>query len=475
MAAIDEVRGWLEEFKRDGSIRVDLPPQPNDECFNHIEHAPREHVVELRDKHLRHIVHWAYEKSQFYRKMWDEVGVKPEDIKTYDDMEKLPVWRKSQLRADEADYPLFGTRTVKELLPYVPALYRSTGTTGKPTMHPWLLEDIEALEESRVRWIWSGGSRPGGCFVDFAPVAKGSLVKVMNNAVGRVGLVHYHEEIFGYQADPAASAAFQLELGKHYNPLCTFMAPEFLIGLAAQFQKMGADPPYDVILPGGTPLSSRLRQQLRSVYKKPKGFPNIIGAYETAIATECLHSAANNLDFFHESEDLSVFEVVKPGTGIRAAPGERGELVITNFFNHVAPFVRFSLEDVFENSFTTEPCPHCGRTGKTWLKPIPGRLKDIFTVRGKELMPWDVELIIGDIPNTTLTYQLIFDDWDMDKLVVKIETTCELPDLNYEKHVSDELENRLNIPVYSEIVPAGTIPIAPGGYKVMKVIDNRPK
>jgi len=299
MSAINEVREWLEEFKKDGSIRTDFPPPADEECYNPVERAPRERIEELRDKHLRHIVKWAYEKSEFYRKMWNKAGVKPQDIRTYDDLEKLPVWRKDQQRKDELENPFFGSRVVKELIPHVPALYRSTGTTGKPTLHPWIPEDTEAIEESRARWVWSGGGRTGGAFVDFAPAAKGSLIKIMTGVARRVGLLHYHEEIFGYQADPAASAAFQLELGKFYKPLCTFMAPEFLITLGEQFKRMGKENPYDAVLPGGTPLSSRLRQELRSLYKKPRGFPNITGAYESGLATECLFSAENGLDLFH--------------------------------------------------------------------------------------------------------------------------------------------------------------------------------
>ena len=140
----------------------------------------------------------------------------------------------------------------------------------------------------------------------------------------------------------------------------------------------------------------------------------------------------------------------------------------------MAPFVRFSLEDVFENSFTTEPCPNCGRTLKTWLKPIPGRLKDIFKVRGKELMPWDVDIIIGDIPDTTLTYQLVFDSWDMERLRIKVETVRKLPDEEYERQVRSTLESGLGIPVEVDAVAAGDIPSAPGSYKVLKVVDNRP-
>ena len=475
MSAIDEVREWLEEFKKDGSIRTDFPPPADEECYNPVECAPRERIEELRDKHLRHIVEWAYERSEFYHKMWDKAGVKPQDIRTYDDLEKLPVWRKDQQRKDELENPFFGSRVVKELISYVPALYRSTGTTGKPTLHPWIPEDTEAIEESRARWVWSGGGRTGGAFVDFAPAAKGSLIKIMTGVARRVGLLHYHEEIFGYQADPAASAAFQLELGEFYKPLCTFMAPEFLITLGEQFKRMGKENPYDAVLPGGTPLSSRLRQELRSLYKKPRGFPNIIGAYESGLSTECLFSAEKGLDLFHDSEDLAVFEVVKPGTRQRAAFGERGELVVTNFFNHIAPFIRFGMEDVFENSFTTEPCPYCGRTLKTWLKPISGRLKDIFNVKGKELMPWDVEVIIGDIPDTTLIYQLILDSWDMERLELKVETVRKLPDLQYQREIKATLESRLEIPVDVEVVSAGTVPMAPGGYKVIKVVDKRPK
>jgi 4-hydroxybutyrate---CoA ligase (AMP-forming) len=90
-------------------------------------------------------------------------------------------------------------------------------------------------------------------------------------------------------------------------------------------------------------------------------------------------------------------------------------------------------------------------------------------------MPWDVEVIIGDIPDTTMVYQLILDSWDMKSLRVKVETSRRLPDPDYEKGVKDTLEKRLGIPVEAEVVSSGAIPTAPGGYKTMKVVDNRPK
>jgi len=475
MAAIDEVRGYLARLREEGSVRTDLPPRVEEEYYNPIECAPREKIEGLRDKHLRHIVNWAYKYSQFYRKLWDEAGVKPDDIQGYDDLEKLPVWRKAQQRQDEAEHPLFGSRAVKELIPYVPLIFRSTGTTGLPTMLLWLPEDFDAFTETRGRWFYAAGCRTGGAFVNFTPSARGQMTpRVMELAARTTGLIYYDEEVSGYQSDPQASASFIFKLGEFYKPLCTFMAPEFLLTLAQQFKKMDKESPFDVVLVGGTPLSPRLRQELHMFYKKIKGFSSGSGGLEGGVLSECLFSAEKGIGHYHECGDLLVHEVVKPGTQERVAEGERGELVVTIFFNHTLPVIRFGVEDVFENSSTTQTCG-CGRTAKRWLKPCPGRLKDIFKVRGRELMPWDVELVIGEIPDTTMIYQIFLDGWDMDKLKVKIETSRELPNPEYEREAKTILENKLNIPTEVELIPAGTISPSPGGYKVMKIVDKRPK
>lgn len=86
-----------------------------------------------------------------------------------------------------------------------------------------------------------------------------------------------------------------------------------------------------------------------------------------------------------------------------------------------------------------------------------------------------MEVIIGDIPDTTLIYQLILDSWDMEMLELKVETVRKLPDPQYQREIKSTLESRLEIPVDVEVVSAGTIPMAPGGYKVIKVVDKRPK
>ena len=475
MTAIDEVRAYWRELEEEGCIRTDLPPRVEEEFYNPIECAPRGRIEEFRDKHLRHIVNWAYNHSEFYHRMWDEAGVKPEDIKGYDDLEKLPVWRKEQQREDEAKNPPFGSRAVKELIPHIPRLFRSTGTTGESTMQLWLAEDFEAYVEAMCRHLYSGGCRAGGAWVDFFPQDKGSLVPAVAAACTKnMGLLNYGEGIQGYFSDPEASLRFQLKLGQFYKPLCTLMTPEFLGGLGQRFKAIGEEAPYNVVLPGGMPLTPRGSAKLQTLFKKARKCINIMSSNEGDVTYGCPVAAEQGLEHLHESEDLFVFEVVKPGTGERVARGERGELILTTFSNHVAPFVRFSLEDVFENSFTTEPCG-CGRTNKRWLKLCPGRLKDIFKVRGKELLPWDVELIIESIPDTTMIYQLVIDSWDMERLKIKVETTRKLPDPSYEKEVKATLEEGLGFPVEVEVVSAGTILPPTGGYKVTKVIDNRPK
>ncbi len=475
MATIDEARQNIKELEEEGSLRANLPPKANEKFYNPIEGAPREKLEQLRDKHLRHIVRWAYEKSKFYKKLWDGAGVNPYEIKGYDDLEKLPVWRKDQQRKDEAEFPPFGSRAVKELMPDVPRLYRSTGTSGNPTSYLWTADDFKVIGETLCREFWSGGCRPGGAFIDFFPKAKGQIVPDwMERVAENIGLFYYAEEIFGYLPDPEASARTQIELGKFYTPLCTMMTPEFLMTLGRQFEKMGEEAPYDVALPGGMPLTPKGARELLALFKKPKYFVNIMSSNDGVVLYGCQPASEHGREDLHESEDLYAIEVVKPGSSKRCSMGERGELVFTTFFNHAAPLIRFGMEDVFENSYSTEIC-ECGRTNKRWSKLCPGRLKDIFKVKGKELLPWDVEVVVGDIPDATLVYQLILDSWDMDKLKLRMETLRKLPDLEYEKEVKTILETRLDVPIELELVAAGTIPTQAGGYKTVKVVDNRPK
>jgi len=475
MATIDEVREYAKEFKKEGSLRVNLPPMADGKYYNPIESAPREKLEQLRDKHLCHIVRWAYEKSKFYKELWDGAGVNPYEIKGYDDLEKLPVWRKDKQREDEVGFPPFGSRAVKELLPNVPRLYKSTGTSGNPTTYLWTADDFKVIGETFCRYHWSGGCRPGGAFVDFFPRTRGQIVPDwMETSIENIGLLLYAEEIFGYFPDPEASARSQIELGGFYTPLCTCMTPEFLMTLGRQFEKMGEEAPYDVILPAGMPLTPKGAQELLALFKKPKHFINIMSSNDGVVLYGCQPASEHGREDLHESEDLYAIEVVKPGSSKRCSIGERGELVFTTFFNHAAPLIRFGMEDVFENSYTTKVC-ECGRTTKRWLKLCPGRLKDIFKVKGKELLSWDVEVVVGDIPDATLVYQITLDSWDMDKLKIKMETLRNLPDTEYEKQVKNTLETKLGVPTELELVVAGTIPTQAGGYKTVKVVDNRHK
>ena len=475
MAIIDEVREYAKELNKEGSLRTNLPPKANEKYYNPVEGAPRKQLEQLRDKHLRHIVKWAYEKSKFYKELWDGAGVNPYEIKGYDDLEKLPVWRKDQQRKDEAEFPPFGSRAVKELMPYVPRLYKSTGTSGAPTTYLWTADDFKIIAETFCRCLWSGGYRPGGALIDFFPRSKGQIVPDWAEASAEnIGILLYAEEISGYFPDPEASARSQIELGRFYKPLCTCMTPEFLMTLGRQFKKMGEESPYDVILPAGMPLTPKGVQELLALFKKPKHFINIMSSNDGVVLYGCQPASEHGREDLHESEDLYVIEVVKPGSSRRCSTGERGELVFTTFFNHAAPLIRFGMEDVFENSYTTEICD-CGRTTKRWLKLCPGRLKDIFKVKGKELLPWDVEVVIGDVPDSTLVYQLTLDNWDMDKLKLKVETLHKLPDPEYEKEVKTILETRLGVPAELELVTAGAVPTQAGGYKTVKVVDNRPK
>jgi phenylacetate-CoA ligase len=242
------------------------------------------------------------------------------------------------------------------------------------------------------------------------------------------------------------------------------------IRIAQEVKKIGAESPFDILVPQGQPLSARTRKEIADLNPKAKG--RVLYAYSN---TECMEfPECEAIRGWHMAEDFFVLEVINPETGERVAEGEEGEYLVTSFIHHTMPLIRFSMEDVAYNKFATEPCK-CGRTHARGLEPIPGRVKDMFKVKGKALMPWDVEVPIADIPETTRLYQLIYDAWDMDAVKVKVETTRKLPDASYEKMARTTLEERLGVPVELEMIPPGGVPIMAGGYKVVNVVDNRPE
>jgi phenylacetate-coenzyme A ligase PaaK-like adenylate-forming protein len=101
-------------------------------------------------------------------------------------------------------------------------------------------------------------------------------------------------------------------------------------------------------------------------------------------------------------------------------------------------------------------------------------MMELFKVKGKELLPWDVEVVVVELPDATGSYQIIVTDWEMDELELHVETTRKLPDEEYEREIRRRLEERLGVPIKLSLHEIGTYTFRPTAYKVVKFVDKRP-
>lgn len=476
MNPINHLRNYIEQLKCEGSIRTELPPSKEENFYNTaIETMPRDKIRAIRDSHIQHIVKWAYEKSEFYRNLWDEKGIKPEAIKGYQDLEKLPVWRKDSILKDQKNNPPYGTRVVTDLLPYVNKLHKSIDSSGNRILVPWTLEEWNILlQEVWGRASWICGWRPGGVYIVHIPLERDDTSESLTMlSLKKLGIITYVEDYMGVMRDRETATNFISLLKTNFKPVCTILSPNAFLRLGRQFERMGIDSPFDIVNIKGKGIIPKIRQEIAALHKKAM-LNYLYETTELITFPECSWSAERGLSHIHEPEDLYVSESVDSETGKRAPQGKRGELVVTSFLHHTMPLIRFGTEDIIPNEWTTEPCG-CGITHKKWLSPVIGSKKDIFKVRGKEFLPWDVELIIADIPSTTMIYQLLLDDWNMDTLKLKVETFRDLPHKDYEREVNKILVEKLGVPVDLELVPHKTIPVYPGSFKFENVVDARKK
>jgi phenylacetate-coenzyme A ligase PaaK-like adenylate-forming protein len=484
MAAIDEARGYFTELKKEGSIRTDLPPGREEKYFNPVmETMPRDRVLEMRDKRLRFLVKWAYEKTQFYRKMWDEAKVSPDEIKGYDDLEKLPFFRKSGkwgLRIDQREKPPYGTRIVEELIPYLSRVYLSTGTTGTATYIPWIREEWEAAGESWARKFSSYGVRPGSIASFVIPIERNYIaIPGAQEAASRIGAIFVAEGVVKPMTDPKGFIADILATARDtertHRPYLLYTSPSIHTAIGNAFARERIEPPFDGICFDAEPVSKERRDELRRLFPKAK---TITYGYTTSEiisgGDECPESAIKDGALgWHQREDLNILEVVNPETGKRVPKGQRGELLFTSLANLATPIIRFSVEDVHTNDFDTDVC-ECSRTHLRWKNHVFGRTMDVFTVKGKDLLPFDISKVMPKIPEAVGPYQVIADAWDMDVLKIRLETARDLPDEEYKNKVRNIFQDALGVPVEPELVPRATL-LLPGRWKIVALIDNRPK
>ncbi len=425
----------------------------------HIERMPIEDLHALQEDRLKSIVRYVYDHSAFYRRKFDEAGVKPGDIQCLADITKLPFTKKVDLRDN---YPTGMFSAPKS---QVVRYHVSSGTTGKPTVVGYTKGDIETWSESLARAMTSIGLGPD----DVVQVGYGYGL-----FTGGLGL-HYGAERIGAAVLPVGvgNTERQIELMQDLGTTAIACTPSYFLHIMEVAEKMGIsirnDTELKVGIFGAEPWSLETRKRIED--STGINAYDIYGTSEISgpLFTECYEKKG-----IHVWGDMFLTEVIDPKTGEHVPDGERGELVFTTLHKFALPLIRYRIGDL--SIMTNEPC-ECGRTHPRIMR-ILGRTDDMLIIRGINVFPSQVESVLMNIPEVGDHWEIVVDrKGPLDMMTVRVELTetgfsDKIGDLmKLKKKVAKELKGVLNIAAEVDLVEPGTIPRSMG--KAKRVTDNR--
>lgn len=425
----------------------------------YIETLPREAIEKIQLQRLRNIVRYAYENVPFYRRKYDEAGVKPDDIQTLEDIARLPFTTKDDLRA-AYPYDMFAVPLKK-----VVRIHASSGTTGQVTVVGYTKNDIETWSNLMARTVVACG------------VTEDDVVQ---NAYG-YGLFtgglgfHYGAEKVGATVIPMSggNTKRQVRVMKDFGTTVLTCTPSYSLYLAEVAEEEGIsikDLPVRIGIFGAEPWSEKMRAEIEDrlglrahdIY----GLSEVIGP---GVSVEC--EQRNGLHIF---EDHFIAEIINPDTGERLDYGQTGELVLTTLTKEAIPVIRYRTKDL--TRLDPEPCA-CGRHFARMSK-VMGRADDMLIIRGVNVFPSQIEEILMQIEGTEPHYQIIVDrQGPLDVMEVQVEVSEQvfsdemkkLQDL--ERRIKEEIQTNLGVSCVVKLVEPRTIARSEG--KAKRVIDRR--
>jgi phenylacetate-CoA ligase len=414
---------------------------------------------ELQLKNLQKVVKRAYETVPYYHKRFDEVGVKPEDIKTMDDIHRLPFTTKDDLR-DAYPFGMFAVprREIVEV-------HTSSGTTGKPTVSGYTKKDIEIWSEVMARGLTMFGATEDD---------------IIQNTHG-YGLftggfgVHYGAQNIGATVIPISTGQTrrQIEIMKDFGTTILIVTPSYGLYLAEVAEEEGLDNDemkLKAVGFGAEMWTEEMRQEIQRRFNAPAyniyGLTEIIGP---GVALECPKQ-----DGLHVMEDHFYPEIIDQRSMKVLSEGEKGELVLTTLTRHGMPIIRFRTKDI--TSLQSGTCP-CGRT-MIKMDRITGRTDDMLKIRGVAVFPSQIEKALLKIDGLEPHYQIIVTrPQHLDELEVQVETSAELFSdevkelVGIQKKIENRVHGEIGLRVNVTLVEPKTLPRSEG--KAVRVIDER--
>ena len=424
------------------------------------ETLPREALEALQLKRLVATAERVYSTVPFYKKTFDQAGIKPSDLKSLKDLRRLPFTNKIDLRDN---YP-FGLFAVP--MEQVVRIHASSGTTGKSTVVGYTRRDINTWAELMARSLAAAGAHKND---------------IIHNAYG-YGLftgglgVHYGAEKLGASVIPISggNSKRQIVIMQDFGSTVLTCTPSYALFLAETADEMGVDfkkLKLKVGIFGAEPWSEKMRDEIErklniqaiDIY----GLSEVIGP---GVSIECLEAKRG----LHIFEDHFIPEIISPKTGEVLPYGQKGELVFTTITKEAFPLIRYRTRDI--SVLYPEPCK-CGRT-HVRMERVSGRSDDMLIIRGVNVFPSQIESVLMNIEGVEPHYLLIVDrQGTLDTLEVHVEVnekvfSDEVKNLqNLGRGIEKEIKDLLGVNAGVKLVEPKTIQRSEG--KAQRVIDKR--
>jgi len=397
--------------------------------------------------------------SPFYKKRFEEIGLKPDDIKSLDDLKKIPFTTKQDLRDT---YP-FGMASIP--LKDCVRLHSSSGTTGNPTVILHSQKDLDEWANAVARCLWMVGLRPDDVFQNSSGYGM---------FTGGLGF-QYGAERLGMLTVPAAAgnSLRQIKFITDFGTTAIHAIPSYVTRLKEVMDQQGVDPQRDTklrtLVIGAEPHSEEQRKRIEKMMGV-KAY-NSFGMSEMCgpgVAFECKEQ--NGL---HIWEDYYIVEIVDPETLEPVPEGEIGEMVLTTLNREAMPLLRYRTRDL--TRILGHDCP-CGRH-HVRLDRMKGRSDDMMVLRGVNIFPIQIEKILMQFKELSTNYLItLTTDGDNDNMTVEVELEEMFTDdyarlENLTKSITRALKDEILLTPRVKLVAKGTLPVSEG--KAVRVVDKR--